>query len=115
MNQFNVLHGDEPTNPLIDCNRQTPDIHFKYRNYPPKTSPVVLALTGRLNYHDVDIGDVEVYPSEHPLESTSDSVPDQDINMIKSNDDYERDQLLKFLHSGHDDDLLDIDLHMLQS
>ena len=46
MNQFNAFHGDEPTDPPIDCNRQPPASHFKSRTFPPKTSPVVQSIMG---------------------------------------------------------------------
>ena len=67
MNQFNVLHGEETNNPLIDFNIQPPEAHFKSRTYPPKTSPVVLYIMGRLNHHVIDNGDVEVQHLEFPV------------------------------------------------
>ena len=42
----------------------------------------------RLNHHDVDNGDVKVYPLEYPFESNSDSVTDLDTTLIKSTGDY---------------------------
>ena len=69
---------------------------------------MVLSIMGILNYHTVDNGYVEVYPSEYPFESTSDSVPDPDTNQTKSIDDDEMDQPLEFFHLEHDDDILDV-------
>ena len=71
MNKFNDLHGEESTEPPIDSNIQTPEAHFRSRNSPPKTSPVVSAIIGRLNHCAVDNSDVEVHPSEFPVESKS--------------------------------------------
>ena len=67
-----------------------------------------------LNIHAVDNGYFDIYPSEYPFESTSDTVPYSDTTPIKLTDDDEMEQLLEFLHSEHDDYLLDVDLHMLQ-
>ena len=58
MNQFNSLHGDEPTDPPRECNSHPPAYHFKYNTSLLKTSPVVSAITGRLNQHAIDNGDV---------------------------------------------------------
>ena len=44
-----------------------------------------------------------------PVDYNSESVP------IKSIDDDEMDHILEFFHSRHDEDLLDVDLHMLQA
>ena len=55
-----------------------------HHTLPPKTIPVVLSIMGRLNYHAVDNGDVEVYTSDYPLESTSVYVTYTDNNSIKS-------------------------------
>ena len=74
---------------------------------------MVLDITGRLNHHSIDNGDVEVYPSEYPFEYTSDSIPDPDTTLIKSIDDDEMDQLLGFFHLYHDDDILNVELQML--
>ena len=63
MNQFNSLHGDEPTDPPIECNIQPPPDHFKYRTSPPKTIPVVSSIMGRLNHIFIHNGYVEVHPS----------------------------------------------------
>ena len=114
MNNFNALHGEEPNDPPRDWNIQPPSSNFKYRTSPPKKIPVVSAITGRLNNHAIDNGDVEVHPSEFPVESNSESIPDLDTTMIKSIDDNEMDHLLVLLHSEHDDDLLYIVLQMLQ-
>ena len=67
MNQFNNLHGYEPTDPPGEWNRKPPAAHFKYKTSPPKTSPVVSAIIGRLNHHVLDNGDVEVHPSDFPV------------------------------------------------
>ena len=48
------------------------------------------------NHHVVDNGYIEVYPSDYPILSTSDSVPYTDITPIKKIDDDEMDQLLKY-------------------
>ena len=58
MNQFNTLHGEEPTEPPQDWNRQYPAAHLKYRTYPPKTNPLVSAIMGRLNHHAIGNGNV---------------------------------------------------------
>ena len=61
MNQFNSLHGDEPTDPPRECNSHPPAYHFKYNTSLLKTSPVVSAITGRLNHYTIDNGDFEVH------------------------------------------------------
>ena len=71
-------------------------------------------ITRRLNNNDVDNGDVEVYPSDYPFESTSESVPNTDTTMIKSIYDDEMDQILKLSRSYHDDGILDVDLQVIQ-
>ena len=58
MNQFNNICGDETTDTPIEWNSQPPAVHFKYQTYPPKTSPVVLAIMGILNYYAIDNVDV---------------------------------------------------------
>ena len=63
MNQFNDLFGEEPTDPSREWNIQPPVAHFKSRTSPPKTSPVVSDIMGRLNHRAIDNGDVEVHPS----------------------------------------------------
>ena len=62
MNQSKSLHGDEPTDKTRERNSQPPSDHFKSLTSYPKTSPVVLYTTGRLNHHTVDNSDVDVYP-----------------------------------------------------
>ena len=59
MNQFNALHGDEPTDPPIYWNIQTTEDHFKSCNAP---RTVVAAIMGKLNHHYINGGDVEVRP-----------------------------------------------------
>ena len=76
---------------------------------------MVSAIIGKLNHHAIDNGDVKITTSYVPVESNYDSVPYPDITPIKSIDDDETDHILEFFHSEHDDDLLDVDLHMLQS
>ena len=53
---------------------------------------------GRINHHAIDSGDVEVHPSEFPVEYNSESVPDLDTTMVKSIDDDEMDNILEFSH-----------------
>ena len=62
INQFNALHGDEPIDSPIEWNSQPPAANVKYRTSPPKTSPVVSVIMGRLNHHAIDNSDVEVHP-----------------------------------------------------
>ena len=73
---------------------------------------MVSAIIGKLNYHDIDNGDIN---SDVPVASNYESVPYPDTTPIKSIDDYEMDHLLEFFHSEHDDDLLDVDLQMHQA
>ena len=63
---------------------------------------MVSDITRRINHCGVDNGDVEVYPSDNPLEYPSDSIPDTDYTPIKSIDDDEMDQLLELFHLDHD-------------
>ena len=49
----------------------------------PKTSPAVLYIMGRLNHHAIDNCDVEVNPSEFPVEFNYESVTDPDTTPIK--------------------------------
>ena len=84
INQFNVRHGDEPTEPPIECNRQPPEYHFKSKTYPPKTIPVVSSIMGRLNHCSLDNVDVEVHPSEFPVEYKSESILNTETTPIKS-------------------------------
>ena len=62
MNQFNALHGDEPTDPPIECNSQPPEAHFNYRNYTTKNRTVVSAIKGIINNQAIYNGDIEVHP-----------------------------------------------------
>ena len=94
MNQTNVFHGDEPTETPRERNRQPQSDHFKSRTSPPKTSPLVSYIIGRLNHHSIDNGDIEVHPSEFPFEFNSKSVPYTDTTLIKSIGDYEMDYLM---------------------
>ena len=89
MNQLNTLHGDNPNDTPRGWNIQPLTVYLTFRNYPPNNSPVFLAIMGILNNHVVDNGDVEVYPSEYPFLSNSDSVPYPDTTPIKSIDDNE--------------------------
>ena len=66
---------------------------------------------GRLNHHDIDNGDIT---SDVPVESNYESVPDPDTTPIKLIDDDEMDHILEFFHSEHDENILDVDIHMLQ-
>ena len=47
------------------------------------------------NHHEMDNGDIEVYPSDNPSEYTFDYVPDPDNTPIKSIYDDELDELLE--------------------
>ena len=87
MNQLNFLHGDEPTDPPREWNSQPPEYHFKSSTSTPKTSTMVSAIMEIINQHAIDNGDVKVHPSKYPFKYTSESVPDPDINLIKSTDD----------------------------
>ena len=68
----------------------------------------------RLNHRDIDNGNVQVYPSEFPVEYNPQSVIYIDTTHIKSIDDDKFDHLLGLFHSEHDDDILNIGLQMLQ-
>ena len=94
MNQFNALHVDETTDPPTEWNRQPPVAHFKPIISPPKISPVVSAIMGRLNNCSIDNGDAEIHNSEIQLESNYESVPDTYTTAIKSNDNDEMYHLL---------------------
>ena len=115
MNKFNALHDDEPKDPPRKWNIQPPEAHLKSRTYPSKTNPLISEIMERLNHHAIDNGDVEVHPSEFPVDYHSESVPEPDTTLIKSIDDDEMDHLLELFYSEHDEGLLDVDLHMLQS
>ena len=67
VNQFNTLHGDEKNEPTIEWNIQPIEYHFKSRTYPPKISPVVSDIMGRLNHQDIYNGNVENHSSEFPF------------------------------------------------
>ena len=41
MNQFNALHGDNPTEPPQEWNNQPPAAHFKYIASAPKLSTML--------------------------------------------------------------------------
>ena len=71
MHPFNSLHGEKPTYPPREWNIQPPEDHFKYSTSPPKTSPVVSYIMGILNHHVIDNDDVEVHPSEFPVDLNS--------------------------------------------
>ena len=60
--QFKALYVNEPTDPPIEWSKQPPSAHFKFRNFPPKTSPVVSAIMGRINHHATNNGGVVVHP-----------------------------------------------------
>ena len=53
---------------------------------------------GRLNHHAIYDGDVEIKPSEFPVEYSSESVPDPDTTPTKPIDYDEMDYLLEFFH-----------------
>ena len=67
MNQFNALCVDETTDPPREWNSQPPEVRLKSSISPPKTSPVVSDIMGKLNHHAIDYDDVEVHPSYYPL------------------------------------------------
>ena len=83
MNKFNALYGEEPNEPPREWNRQPPADHFKSMNSPPNTSPVVSEIMGRFDHNAIDNGDVEVQPSDFPVEFNYESVPDTDSTLIK--------------------------------
>ena len=60
-------HGGEPTEPPREWNSQSPESYFKSKTSPPKNSPVVSDIMGRLNHQATDNGDVDVHPSELPV------------------------------------------------
>ena len=98
MDKLNSLRGGEPTGPQIKWSTQTPASHFKYQTSPPKTSPMVSAIMGRINHYAIDNGDVAVHPSDYPFKSTYKSFPYQDTTPIKPIDDDEMDHILEFFH-----------------
>ena len=110
MNQFNALHGDEPKEPQREWNSQTPAAQLKSRSYTSRTNPVISTITGKLNHHAIDNGDVKISTSDVPVESNYDSVTDPYTTTIKSIDYNEMDHILELFHSDHDDNILDVDL-----
>ena len=115
INQFNAHHGNEPKEQPREYNSQPPAAHFKYRTSPSSTNPVISDIMGKLNHHAIYNGDVKIPTSDIPVDSNYDPVPDPDTTPIKSIDDVEMDHLLEFFHSEHDNDILDVDLHMPQA
>ena len=99
MNQFNTRNVYETTDPPRYWNSQPKASHFKYRTFPPKTSPVVPDIMGWFNHHTIDNDDFEVHPSEFPIEYNSEYVPDPDTTPIKTIYGDEMDHLLVFFHS----------------
>ena len=99
MNQFNVLHGDEPNEPPREWIRKPPAAHFKFRTSTSNTNLVVSAIMGRLNHHAIYNGDVKVHTSNFPVEFNSESVTDPDTTTIKSIDDNKIDHILELFHS----------------
>ena len=113
-NQFNTIHCDKPEEQPREWNSQPPSAHFKSRSSPSINNPVISDIMGKLNHHAIYNSDVKIPTSDVPVESNYDSVPDPDTTPIKSIDDDEMNHLLEFLHSEHDDHLLDVYLQMLQ-
>ena len=68
----------------------------------------------RFNHHAINNGNVEVHPSEFPVEFNSESVPYPYTTRITSIDDDKMNHLLELFHSEHDDDFLDVYLKMIQ-
>ena len=60
MKRSNGLHGNKKTHPQREWNDHTPEVYFKHQNFPPKTSPVVLPITSKLNHHVIYNSDVDV-------------------------------------------------------
>ena len=83
INWFNSIHYGEPTEPPIEWNSQPPSDNFKSHTHPTKNSPEFSDLMVRLNHHEVENGDAEVYTSYYELESTSESVSVPYKNPIK--------------------------------
>ena len=69
---------------------------------------------GRLNHHELDNGDVEVYPSYYSLEYPFDYVPEPDNTLNKYINDDEMEQIPESFPLDKNSDILDIDLQMLQ-
>ena len=76
---------------------------------------MVSAIVGIINHHAIDNGDVEFHSPDFPVEFNSESVPDTDITPIKSIDDDEMDHILEFFHSENDEDIMNVDIHVLQA
>ena len=53
---------------------------------------------GRVKHNTIENGDIEVHPSEFPVEFNSELVSYTDTTPIKSIDDDEMDHLLEFFH-----------------
>ena len=70
---------------------------------------------GILNRYSIDNGDVEVHASKYPFESTYESGPDPDNNIIKLFNDDEMDHLLEFFRSKHDGYLLGVYLQLFHN
>ena len=70
---------------------------------------------GNLNHRAIDNGIIKIPTSDVPVKSNYDSVPDPDTTPIKSIDDDNLDHLLELFHPEHNDNLLDVDLHMIQA
>ena len=112
MNQFNALNGDKQKEAPREWNSQPPAAHFKSSSSPSRKNTVVSAITGKLNHHVINNGDIT---SDVPVESRHGFVPDPEITHIKSIDGYGMYYLLEFFHSEHDDNILDVELQMLQA
>ena len=65
---------------------------------------MVSAILGKLNQHAIYNGDIKITTSDFPVESNYESIYDDEM-----------DHLMEFFHSEHDEDILDVDLHMLQA
>ena len=83
MNQLNAINDNDLTETKIESNSQPPEAHLKSSTSPPKTSPVVSYIMWIFNHRVIDNGDVDVHPSEFPVKSNSESVPDLDTTPIK--------------------------------
>ena len=60
INQFNAIHGDEPKEPPREWNSQPTAAYFKSRTSPSRTNPVISAITGKINHHAIDNGNVKI-------------------------------------------------------
>ena len=114
INKFNAHHDEKPKEPPIEWSSQPPAYHLKSTTSPSRTNPLISDIIGELNHHAIDNGDVKIPTSDFPVESNYESVTDPDTTPIKSIDYDEIDHLLKFFYSGHNDDILDANLQMLQ-